>query len=645
MTAQVTLGDGTLHPDASGYLLVKNLPPGKYGIIVNPPVANPQWIQVTTIEGTKVIDAWVKANEPPFFAEFGVPMPHIVMGFIQPFNELPTPGDDPVATVQGTVRDTHFSRPPDGASFPGRLFPNCIVALTDAAGGPTLVAESCDANSHFSIENVPGGTYILTIWDANLDMIIAFQTVIVQQDGTCSGATGCDFGDIPVNNWFARLNTAIFSDTNQNGFWDSGEGPVGPEAGPVSIRWRDGTVYQGFPTDTEGLAPFDEIFPFFHWLVAEVGFSNKKATGATFVVDAGGEIANLNNTEFPDYGELVPQLQNVPACGVGTTTDCTYDGGNSRTETGPVLTQAFQAFAGLNNVLQFGKAEYMDYDRTGAPPGWTFVGENGGISGIVHYATTRAENDPRNAVGETWEPGIPRVQVALYANGDVNCPPLNVFPGDPCDIDWNGDGIQEPNSDLAGEFTDINNDGVYTLADVDNYPLGWADGGAKGNEDVDRNGNGTFDYGDALQVTWTDSWDDSPPTDCGGDNALFITGDEAADAVRCFDGFRNANQVRPGVFDGGYAFSDYDLSRLPDRRGATKLQWIRTGFYSTIRTRTPHRRHVGRNPARDLDAARGLHRRGSHAPRLQAGQGGAQERRLRRRLHPLAPGPRPGLRG
>ena len=33
-------------------------------------------------------------------------------------------------------------------------------------------------------------------------------------------------------------------------------------------------------------------------------------------------------------------------------------------------------------------------------------GENGGITGIVYYATTRAENDPRYAAAETWEPGI-----------------------------------------------------------------------------------------------------------------------------------------------------------------------------------------------------------------------------------------------
>jgi hypothetical protein len=34
-------GDGTLHPDENGYLTIKNLAPGKYGVIVTPPGANP----------------------------------------------------------------------------------------------------------------------------------------------------------------------------------------------------------------------------------------------------------------------------------------------------------------------------------------------------------------------------------------------------------------------------------------------------------------------------------------------------------------------------------------------------------------------------------------------------------------------------
>ena len=40
----------------------------------------------------------------------------------------------------------------------------------------------------------------------------------------------------------------------------------------------------------DGIAPYDEVFPFFNWLVAEVDFTRFKATGATIVVDDGGEI-------------------------------------------------------------------------------------------------------------------------------------------------------------------------------------------------------------------------------------------------------------------------------------------------------------------------------------------------------------------
>ena len=36
--------------------------------------------------------------------------------------------------------------------------------------------------------------------------------------------------------------------------------------------------------------PFDEVFPFFNWLVAEVDFARFKATGATIIVDAGGQV-------------------------------------------------------------------------------------------------------------------------------------------------------------------------------------------------------------------------------------------------------------------------------------------------------------------------------------------------------------------
>lgn len=80
-----SLGNGTLQPDENGFLTVKNIAPGKYGVIIIPPTpsADPGWVQTSTIEGSKVIDAWVKANEPPLFVEFGLPGPHVFVGFVK----------------------------------------------------------------------------------------------------------------------------------------------------------------------------------------------------------------------------------------------------------------------------------------------------------------------------------------------------------------------------------------------------------------------------------------------------------------------------------------------------------------------------------------------------------------------------------
>ena len=201
------------------------------------------------------------------------------------------------------------------------------------------------------------------------------------------------------------------------------------------------------------------------------------------------------------------------------------DNGNQpyRVETGPVLTQAYQGFLGQTNVIQWGKKNY-------AP------GENGGISGIVYYATTRAEDNPRLAGAEPWEPGIPRIQVALYADN---------FSGSAINgnLEFGSDGIVD----------DINNDGQHTLADVDNYPFDSVVSPFPGPEDFDYNTNGKFEAGDAVQITTSDSWDDNLPTGCQGD-VFLLDGTTPTD---CFDGLRNFNQIRPGVFDGGYAFDSY----------------------------------------------------------------------------------------
>ncbi len=225
----------------------------------------------------------------------------------------------------------------------------------------------------------------------------------------------------------------------------------------------------------------------------------------TAVVDAGGAIDPADPWTFD--GGLNPQIQ--------PDTDLPY-----RTETGPTLLQAMHLFLNQKNVILWGKKAYGP-------------GENGGISGVIVYATTRAEDDPRYAAADAWEPGIPRVQVNLYKDY------LN-----------NATGLPGPD----GVIDDANLDSQITKADVDNYPFGWKTGGVKGAEDIDRNGNGAFDMGDAIQVVTSDSWDDNKPTGSVRNPLPPVIHGQPTNPDA--DAFATWNQIRPGVFDGGYAFND-----------------------------------------------------------------------------------------
>ncbi|MEN6534372.1 MAG: choice-of-anchor Q domain-containing protein [Bryobacteraceae bacterium] len=478
--------------DTCGMLTIKNLWPGKYGVSVVPP-SGQGWQQTSTIEGTKIIDAWVKANEPSYFAEFGPPGAHVEIGFIQPFTDATVLKGG--ATITGQVVNLHLSRPPDYAFYNGVPFAHTTpwVGLNDAAGVPAtskaVFAKRVNADGTFSIPNVPPGNYQLAIWDDNLDLIFGFHSVTVNAGGppySCNTLAACELGDIPVFQWFTRLEHFVFSDdgcagTPQfdptkagNGFREACETGI-PER-TVNIRWRDGTINQSAPTDPEGFVPFDEVFPFFAWQVAEVDYARDKATGVSVVVDDGGPIDPNNTWSFD--GVLNPQPQTCTAADVTAGTDgCASVGaprinpntGDNlvRTEVGPELLQAFQGFIGQTSAFAWGKSEYLP-------------GENGGISGIVFYDTTRAENDPRYNAGEVFTPGIPGVTLKLHVRSAA----------DPATL------IQ-------------------------------------------------------VATVQTDSWDTAPPVGCQG--APFTFRGSTKD---CYDGLRNFNQVRKGVFDGGYAFTE-----------------------------------------------------------------------------------------
>ncbi|MCF8128866.1 MAG: hypothetical protein K9N10_10150 [Deltaproteobacteria bacterium] len=558
-----------------GEALVKYLVPGKYGIRVIPPEADDAgetmtWTQTTTIEGTPTIDAWIKANEPKVFVEgFGAGLWHAAFGFVktgppssqykgQTLNMLPWNIEEPqgTATIEGTLRVNHFSRPPNlQGYFPGEPVKDAWVALNDPTVQPAidpggLFATACDPSTgKFKIEHVPAGTYTLVNWDEPLDMLFGFRTVTVQE------GEHLDLGDVLVFQWFGHISGQVFYDTNQNGFPDSTENGVQEQA--LTLRYRDGTIYQGTTTDNNGYYSFSEVFPFFKWLVLEVDFARLKATGMTSVADYGGEVFPDEGWDWPSRDVLYPQPQSVGHPPTAEVINPNTGNNLSRTETGVVLTQATQTFLGQYNEVNWGKTDYTE-------------DENGGISGLVYYASTRTSDEPRYDTVEPWEPGIPRVRVNLYQDANKD----GVIDDLPSDVDrtplqWTGTWMPQTYTGIPGpEDTDWNKNGIFDQAvsgiqypDVDNYPFQWTDKeyegytGLPGIEDIDRNGDKRFYWGDALRIGVTDSWDDSKPTGCIQDLPVV----HGQTVQECADSFGTWNQVRPGIFDGGYAFDDIDM--------------------------------------------------------------------------------------
>jgi hypothetical protein len=123
--------------------------------------------------------------------------------------------------------------------------------------------------------------------------------VIVPEEGGL-----VDAGTIPVPMWFGQQEHHVYYDGNGNGVRDPGEAGI-PDQN-VNLRFLDGTIYQAFPTDTSGFVPFQEIFPFFHWLTAEVDFARFKATGLTVTNDPEGCADHSAGNPAVIHGTPVP---------------------------------------------------------------------------------------------------------------------------------------------------------------------------------------------------------------------------------------------------------------------------------------------------------------------------------------------------
>lgn len=422
---------GKVLTDANGDAVIENLPPGKYGVQAIPPDGT-DWIQTTTIEGTHVIDAWIEEGNDGYSPREGFKAALVWIGFVRPMEFGPSMPWQ-TGKIKGRVRTIIEFVPPVRPLVLGEPVDRPWIALTDIGRTDRQVYTGRgDTNGNFLVENVPPGTYQMAIWDEPLDHIMSFRTVQVGAGETV------DLGDVGIPRWYGYIRGTVFFDGNGDARQNPGE-PGIPNV-TVETRFKDGSVQYTTVSNPHGRYTLDEVFELERFAVAEVDFTRLDKTGATAT---------------PDAGIPVPV---VTGCrdAAGQNVRCS--------ETYPdVLTPAELTWAAKTNRIDWGKRTYTR-------------GTNGGITGVVHYATMRKESDPRYAVAEDFEPGVPGVTVNLYS------------------------ALVDPET---GEVT----------------------------------------QGDLLSSVETDAW--AHPTGC--------TTPEG-EPVPCYEVPGISNQIRPGVFDGGYSF-------------------------------------------------------------------------------------------
>jgi len=380
-------------------------------------------------------------------------------------------------TIDGQVDVERLSRTPDQRLYPSGsrdalAWTQCWVSLGDP-DGEDFMFTMCDANGNFKFANVPGGNWRLTIGDQWNDQIIdGLSTpanvgcVPAAGASTCTGGlSALHLGNLGVQQWQSNLNTRTYIDDNKDGIWEPNE--IGIPMIYTRIRYRDGHNANSLTTDFNGIANFNETFPLFNWYVVEADSTRYKTTGIHTVYDAGGPSDGspycgtgndracgtstaykyLTNTyeSLPLPGDL-----SVPGAVYCTTADCSNEAASfaagtaipssksastGRIDPPWVESEGWSGMTSQANWIEIGKAPYASCNpgmpasatnfcatvTTTVPgsttPVTTEVGENGGIYGIVQYASTRPFDDASQMIQQPWEPNIPHVTINLYQEG------------------------------------------------------------------------------------------------------------------------------------------------------------------------------------------------------------------------------------
>ena len=433
--------DGTTLSPLAGQVVVRNLPPGFYGVEAHPGAdriaRGEEWLQTNTLDGGFAHDAFVKASEPSYFQEYGPAGYHVAIGFANPaiINNrkagVCANSTDCTHTVTGKVTMAHMSRTPDERLFSSVTndafaFTQTYVSLGSPDGADFAFARTADDGT-FTFTNMPGGDWRITVFDQWTDLILDGFTTPVRVN-----APTVNMGDVAVHQWRQNLYTRTFFDENGDGVSQDNES--GLTFVPTNIRYRDGSYSNFNSTDLNGFAGFNEVFPIFNWYVVETDSTRYKNTGTHVVYDAGGPvdgspicgtpgIPECGNSTIAKYlartkeDNSVPASLRVPGSVYCDNADCTgfsiangpASSAASNLSTGRidppwVESYGWQGFLGQAGFLEFGKKPFVP-------------GENGGIRGHVVYASTRPFDDPALLLQLSWEPLVPNVTINLYQEG------------------------------------------------------------------------------------------------------------------------------------------------------------------------------------------------------------------------------------
>ncbi len=367
----VDLGGGCFS-DVFGTIAIPNLGPNRYAFQAVRP-SGTDWVQTSTLEGSHDWDTWLQEGATGFDTELvglaGEPVPATRLGYVhggtaptyRPF------AGSAAGQIKGVAVAVKAYIPGVGgitqAGLAGAKVDAPVnkpwVAVDDLNSGDQQRAViRGNADGTFSLAHVPDGDYQVTVWDQEQNLILQNEQISVR------GGEVADLGTVRLAKWFSEISGTVFTDTNGNGRKDSGE--TGVPGLVLTLKVRDNSVEdQGqntATTDSNGRYTFKQGYPLGYWLVLEAYNQRFQTTGYT------------------------AQADNAP---------------DETTHLGSGVDVNVLNIIGLSQRVDWGVQRYA-------------AGTNGGIVGSVTYDTTRNETDARKASTETYQGGIPGLDVNLY---------------------------------------------------------------------------------------------------------------------------------------------------------------------------------------------------------------------------------------